>query len=85
MCSLNFGVQNTRIKPFIQLTSEKKPEGILLVFNHDTKKKVINKVNIDNKLNFTSMKVSKKSTHEFSTVISLTINTSFSLVQTYIK
>lgn len=49
------------------------------------KKKVINKVNIDNKLNFTSMKVSKKSTHEFSTMISLTINTSFSLVQTYIK
>lgn len=82
---MNFGVQNTRIKPFIQLTSEKKPEGILLVFKHDTKKKVINKVNIDNKLNFTSMKVSKKSTHEFSTMISLTINTSFSLVQTYIK
>lgn len=69
---MNFGVQNTRIKPFIQLTSEKKTEGILLVFKHDTKQKVINKVNIDNKLNFTSM-------------ISLTINTSFSLVQTYIK
>lgn len=82
---MNFGVQNTRIKPFIQLTSEKNPEGILLVFKHDRKKKVINKVNIDNMLNFTSMKVSKKSTHEFSTVISLTINTSFSLVQTYIK
>lgn len=67
------------------LPVKKKQKVYYLYSNMIQKKKVINKVNIDNKLNFTSMKVSKKSTHEFSTVISLTIYTSFSLVQTYIK
>lgn len=40
-CSLNFWVQNTRIKPFIQLTTyqwKKKTWDKLHVFKHDTQK-----------------------------------------------